>query len=263
MRPLTLLVGLFICVVYLPNVLIVVFALNDSSVISLPLKGVTTRWFLALAENDQMVEALLSSLRIALMTTVISTVLGTGAAYALSLQGYPLRRSWLGLVAIAIVAPVMILAMAISVLLQVAGFGLSLMTVLIGHVILSLPFATFVVISRMAAFDLSLEHAARDLGLGPFGAFRRVWLPLAAPGILSAALLSFTISFDDFMMSFFLIGSDVTLPIFIWGQLRYPQKLPEVLALATLMFATSVVLVAVAECLRRRGTPSTLSKVQE
>jgi spermidine/putrescine transport system permease protein len=262
MKKLTLFVLVFLVLIYMPNIIIATFALNDSATLSLPLQGLTTRWLAALTHNDQMIDALLNSLRIAALTTLISTVLGAGAAYALSQPGFPLRRSFLGLLTLAIVAPVMILALALSLALQVIGAGLSLVTVLVGHVVLTLPFVIFVITARMEAFDVSLEQAARDLGLGPFGAFRRVWLPLASPGILSAALLAFTISFDDFMMSFFLIGADTTLPIFIWGQLRYPQKLPEVLALATLMFLASVVLIVAAEWLRRRGTSPNFSRVQ-
>lgn len=256
MKPLTVFVALFQVLIYLPNVLIAAFALNDSATLSFPLKGLTLRWFTILAENDGMIAALRNSLHIALATTAIATALGAGAAYGLSWIGFPARRFWLALIGVAIVAPVMILALSLSLTLQMTGLPLSLATVLIGHTILALPFATFVIVSRMHAFDLSLEAAARDLGLGPFAAFRRVWLPLAAPGIISAALMSFTISFDDFMMSFFLIGSDTTLPIHIWGQLRYPKRLPEVLALATLMFVASIALVVLSEALRRRGLSS-------
>lgn len=251
---LTLFVALFLCIMYAPNIILMLFAFSDATYQRFPIEGWTLDWFRQLSENERMIEALVNSLRIGVAVAAISTVLGAGAAYALTYHGFPLRKTSLTLIGFAIVAPVMILALALTLTLQTAGLRLSSLTVLIGHLVICMPFATYVIVSRMSAFDLSLEEAARDLGLGPFRAFLRVWLPLAGPAIISAALLTFTISFDDFMMAFFLGGNDTTLPIYIWGQLRYPQRLPQVLALATIVFCVSILLVIVAELLRRRGT---------
>jgi spermidine/putrescine transport system permease protein len=135
----------------------------------------------------------------------------------------------------------------------VFGLPLSLTAVTAGHVMLCTPFATAVLISRLEGFDRALEEASRDLGEGAWGTFRRVTLPLAAPGIVASLLLCFTISFDEFVLAFFLSGTDQTLPVFLYSQLRFPQRLPQTLALGTLILAASTVVVVEAEWLRRRG----------
>jgi spermidine/putrescine transport system permease protein len=116
-----------------------------------------------------------------------------------------------------------------------------------------LPYSLAVMISRFEGFDRSLEEASRDLGEGPVSTFFRVILPLAFPAVLSSLLMTFTISFDEFVLSFFLSGSQATLPVYMWAQLRFPVKLPGVLALASLILVSSFVLVVLAEKLRKAG----------
>ena len=115
------------------------------------------------------------------------------------------------------------------------------------------PFAMVVLISRLEGFDKGYEEAALDLGENPWGVFWRVTFPLALPGIIASVLLTFTISFDEFILAFFLAGSDVTLPVYIWSQLRFPSRLPSVLALGTIILMASFVIVVFAEWFRRRG----------
>jgi spermidine/putrescine transport system permease protein len=111
-----------------------------------------------------------------------------------------------------------------------------------------------VMISRLEGFDKNLEEASLDLGEGAWMTFWRVTFPLAIPGIIASLLLSFTISFDEFILAFFLAGTDVTLPVYIWSQLRFPAKLPSVLALGACILVASFVVVSFAEWFRRRGT---------
>ena len=111
-------------------------------------------------------------------------------------------------------------------------------------------------LQRFAGFDPSLEEASLDLGENAIGTFRRVTLPLVMPGILASLLLCFLISFDEFLLAFFLAGTDQTLPVFMYSQLRFPKKLPEVLALGTCIISASIVLLVIAELLRRRGAPA-------
>ena len=130
---------------------------------------------------------------------------------------------------------------------------MSLITVVIGHITVCVPFAITVLMSRMDGFDKSLEEASLDLGENGWMTFWRVTFPLVLPGIVSALLLTFMVSFDDFLIAYFLAGTQVTLPIYIWAQLRFPFKLPTVLALGALILLVSCVLVVTAEWVRSLG----------
>jgi spermidine/putrescine transport system permease protein len=136
------------------------------------------------------------------------------------------------------------------------GIDLSLFTIGVGHVLLCLPFSMLVLVARLEGFDRSLEEASLDLGESGWTTFWRVTFPLALPGIVSSLLLSFTVSLDEFVIAFFLGGDDATLPLFIWSQLRFPNKLPGVLALGSCILAFSFIMVIVADMVRRRGLPS-------
>src|SRR6185369_7394688 len=131
---------------------------------------------------------------------------------------------------------------------------LSLMTVVVGHVLICVPFALAVLMSRMEGFDKSMEEASLDLGESGWMTFWRVTFPLVLPGVISSLLLSFTASFDEFLLAFFLSGDEPTLPIYIWSQLRFPQKLPGVLALGSCILAFSFSLIVIAERVRRKGS---------
>ena len=134
--------------------------------------------------------------------------------------------------------------------------SLSLWTVAAGHLMLCIPFAMTVLMSRLEGFDRSLEEASRDLGATGLSTFWRVTLPLAAPGVISSLLLCFIVSFDEFVISFFLTGTESTLPVFLFSQLRFPNRLPGTLALGSLILLGSALLVVLAEVLRRRGVTS-------
>jgi spermidine/putrescine transport system permease protein len=152
------------------------------------------------------------------------------------------------------VIPSIILGIALlTLVIKVLGIEPSLYTIGAAHVLICVPFAMLVMISRLEGFDKSLEEASLDLGEGAWMTFWRVTLPLAVPGIVASVLLCFTTSFDEFLLAFFLSGNEATLPIYIWGQLRLPTQLPNVLALGSCILAASFVLVFLSERLRRRG----------
>ncbi|MEX1109047.1 MAG: ABC transporter permease subunit, partial [Dongiaceae bacterium] len=134
-------------------------------------------------------------------------------------------------------------------------FELSLWTVGASHVLVCIPFAMLVMIARLQGFDKSLEEASLDLGQGPWITFWKVTFPLAAPGIVSSLLLCFTISFDEYLLAAFLAGNDATLPLFIFSQLRFPNRLPSTLALGSCILVFSFIIVTFSEWLRRRGVP--------
>src|SRR5262249_14502271 len=145
----------------------------------------------------------------------------------------------------------------LTLVIKVLGIEPSLYTIGAAHVLICVPFSMLVLISRLEGFDKSLEEASFDLGEGAWMTFRRVTLPLAMPGIVASMLLSFTTSFDEFLLAFFLSGNEATLPIYIWGQLRLPTQLPNVLALGSCILGASFILVILSERLRRRGLATT------
>jgi spermidine/putrescine transport system permease protein len=175
------------------------------------------------------------------------------AARAFTRYRFTGRRPMLVLMVLPLVVPGIILGIALLVMTSWAGIPLSLFTIGAAHVLITTPFATFVMISRLDGFDANLEEASRDLGESGWMTFWRVTFPLAFPGIVASLLLTFTESFDEFILAFFLAGDESTLPLFIWSQLRFPRNLPVVLALGACILLSSFVVIALAEWVRRRG----------
>jgi spermidine/putrescine transport system permease protein len=176
------------------------------------------------------------------------------AAKAVTRYHLPGRGPVTGTIMLPLVIPGIILGIALLMLTRlVLDLPLSLYTVGAGHVLLCVPFSMLVLMSRLEGFDKSLEEASLDLGENGWRTFWKVTFPLALPGIIASLLLSFTTSFDEFLLAFFLAGNETTLPIFIFSQLRFPNKLPGVLALGTCILIASFLIVTFAEWLRRRG----------
>lgn len=245
--------ALYVIFLYLPVLLLPLFSVNDSATPALPLSGFTWKWYQQLAGNQEMINAAWNSLRVAVSAAVLSTLLGICGARAVTRYRFAGKRVMSGLIMAPLVLPEIIVAISLLLVLLAFGMSLSLVTVALGHVLICLPYSMVVLMSGFDGFDRSLEEASADLGETAFGTFRRVTLPMVAPAILASMLVSFTISFDEFIVAFFLSGSDTTLPVYIWGQLRFAARLPGVLALGTIMLAASVVLVTIAELLRRRA----------
>lgn len=248
--------ALYIAALYAPVAFLIIFAFNDSTAIAFPLSGFTTRWFSAMAGSPGLVEALGNSLKVSSSAAVISTVLGTLAAKALSRTALPGRPALTGILTLPLLIPGIVMGIALLIVSGTVGLQLSLVTIGIAHVVYTTPFAILIMLPRFEGFDRNLEEVSLDLGEGLFFTFVRVVLPLAAPGIVSSLLLTFTVSLDEFVLTFFLAGNETTLPLYIWSQLRFPGKLPGVLALSTCILCFSFVLVTLAEWVRRRGTPA-------
>jgi spermidine/putrescine transport system permease protein len=186
---------------------------------------------------------------------VVSTVFGLLAAKALTRYRLPGRGPVSGLIMLPLVVPGIVLGIALLVIARkVLDFDLSLYTIGAGHVLLCVPLSMLVLMSRLEGFDKSLEEASLDLGENGWRTFWRVTFPLAMPGIVASMLLSFTTSFDEFILAFFLAGNETTLPIYIFSSLRFPNRLPNTLALGSLILIASFVLVSLGEWLRRRGS---------
>ncbi|MGI9437159.1 MAG: ABC transporter permease, partial [Geminicoccaceae bacterium] len=158
------------------------------------------------------------------------------------------------LVMLPLVVPGIIVASSMLVLFLNIGIQPSLTAVILGHIFIALPFAVSIMKSAFENFDPSLEEAALDLGEDIIGVFRRVTLPVVMPGIVASMLVTFTVSFDEFVLAFFLAGNEPTLPVYIWSQIRFPAKLPNTLALGSLLLLASVLLLLLAEYFRRRSS---------
>lgn len=252
-RPLSFYAMAYMVFLYLPVLFLPVFSFNDSAIVAFPLGGFTTRWYENLLHEDAMHQALWNSLKVGVATAVCSTILGICGARAVTRYQFFGKRAMSGLIMLPLVLPEIIVAISLLVVLLQLGFSLSLLSVTLGHVLMAVPFSMAVLISSFEGFDRSLEEASMDLGEGAFMTFLRVTLPIVAPGILSSLLITFTISLDEFIVAFFLTGTEPTLPIYIWSQLRFIAKLPNVLALGSILLISSFLLLWVAEILRQRA----------
>ena len=240
---------------YLPILFLVVFSFNDSPVLVFPLQGFTLRWYQGLLGADELIASVWNSLWLGLGSSLVATVLGTMAGIAVTRFDFTGKQAFMGLSALPLVIPYVVLGVGLLILFDSLGIELSLLTVGLGHVVINVPYVMLIVAARLAGFDPSLEEAAMDLGSNYWRTLRRVTLPIALPALLSAFLMSFTTSFDEFALSFFLIGSETTLPIYLYSQLRFPSRLPLVVSLAAVIMVVSVLLVVFAEWLRRFGAP--------
>jgi spermidine/putrescine transport system permease protein len=244
---------LYVIFLYLPVLLLPVFSINSSPVPKFPLSGYTLEWYAGLPRTPALLDAAWNSLIVGIAAAILSTVLGICAARAITRYRFGGRKAVSGLIMAPLVLPEIIVAVSLLLVILQLGLSLSLFTVVLGHVLVCIPYSVTVLTSGFEGFDRSLEEASEDLGETTFGTFRRVTLPMMAPAIISSLLVSFTISLDEFIMAFFLTSSDPTLPVYIWGQLRFAAKLPSVLALGTLLLLASFVLLTAAEILRRRA----------
>ncbi len=248
---------LYLLVLYAPIFLLPIFAFNDNKIPSFPLSGFTTNWFAEMWNDPNLGQSLQNSLIIAVATASLSTLLGIFAARATTRYSFRGKTGILGLIMLPMVLPEMIMAMSLLVVLLAIGIPLSIFTIILGHVLVCTPFAVAILTSTFQTLDRSLEEAAYDLGETPASTFRLIILPLVMPGIISSFLICFTISLDEFIIGYFLGGSNPVLSVYIFGQFRFPAKVPSMLALGTCLVVLSIILLIIAEYFRRRGIART------
>ena len=244
----------YLVFIYLPVLLLPLFSFNDAIYVAFPMKGFTMKWWAEMVTQTSMLNALWHSFIVAVPVCIISTTLGMMGAKALTAYKLYGSKTLTGLFTLPLVIPFIILGIALLIAFNTYGIDLSLFTVGVGHVLICVPFSLFVLLSRMEGFDRSIEEAALDLGETPWMTFWRVTFPVSMPGIVASLLLTFTISFDEFLLAFFLTGDASTLPIYIWSQLRFPAKLPAVLALGSAILVVTFIIVIIAERLRGYGS---------
>ena len=227
---------------YLPLVVVVAYSFNNSK-LNAEWVGFTWHWYQVLLSDDTMLKAAGNSLLIALTASLASTMLGTMA-------GYALYRYKLKLLPVLVMAPLAIPEILVGVSLLIffvaINLTLGLLSIMLSHIAFCVGFVAIVVRSRLSGMDESLPEAARDLGATPFQAFRLVTFPLIAPGIIAGALLAFTLSIDDFVITFFTAGVGAsTLPLQIYSMIKIAVT-PEVNAISTLLMLLTLFLIVVA-----------------
>jgi spermidine/putrescine transport system permease protein len=232
-----------IAFLYLPIILLAVYSFNSSK-INAVWTGFTFAWYVSLLKNSRVLDALLNSLTIAAVTTLVSTVLGTMAA--ISLNRYRFKRQIVinSLLYLPMLIPEIVMGLSLLVLFSQFGLALGKTTLIIAHITFCLSFVVITVGARLEGMRADLEEAAFDLYATPFQTFRYVTLPLAMPGIVAGALMAFTLSIDDFVISFFVAGPEsTTLPLYIYALVKRGIS-PEINALSTLLMIATVALVA-------------------
>lgn len=223
---------------YLPIVVLVVISFNDSPILSLPFKGITLDWYSRTFNDAAIRLSLLNSLKVAAAATILATTLGLCAAFAIYRYQFFGRNSFRIALNLPILLPGIVTGVAMLAYFSDLGWELSLLTVIIGHAVFGIPVALGPILTRLSQFPHSLEEAAYDLGAKPAQVFRDVIFPYIRSAVISGALLAFTLSFDEVVVTIFLTGRDNTLPIEIWGRLR-TNITPEIAAVATLISVAS------------------------
>jgi spermidine/putrescine transport system permease protein len=247
--------GVAVAYMLIPIAVIAVFSFGDTPKDKLTFgleNGFTLEYWRTAFSNSQLNEAFTTSLRLAALSTLISTAIGTLMAIALVRHRFVGRRAANLLIVIPMATPEVVIGASLLSMFIYYSFALGFSSLLIAHVMFSISFVVVVVRSRLIGFDRHLEEAAADLGATPLATFRTVTLPLLAPGVIAAALLAFALSIDDFVISNFNSGTTVTFPLYVYGvSLR---GIPvQVNALATLLFAVTALAVALVLWQQRRS----------
>jgi spermidine/putrescine transport system permease protein len=208
--------------------------------------GFTTHWYGDLLHDEPALHAFRNTLKVAVSATILATIIGTLAAFALTRFTFRGRAAYSTLIFVSLVMPEIVMAISLTAFYhRVAHVNLSIWTVIAAHVMFCIAFVVVVVKARLAQFDNRLVEAAADLGATPVQAFTRIVLPLAAPGIFAGAMLAFVISLDDFLITSFTSGpGSTTLPLYIFGQLRFGVS-PSINALSTIVLATGLLVLAI------------------
>ncbi|WP_192183036.1 ABC transporter permease [Mesorhizobium amorphae] len=243
----------YLVFLYLPILLIPLFSFNDSIQAAFPLQGFTLQWYATLYGNPALSGALANSLVIGTIAASGATLCGITVSYMDLYGRSPLAATISAIARLPILIPGVIVGISLLILVNLVGFGPSRVAIVLGHILVALPTTVVVMRSRFAAIPKTIREAALDLGASDWTTFRRVMLPLSLPAVLSAFMLAFLTSFDEFIVVFFLAGTEPTLPLYIWSQLRFPRSLPTVMALGTAILVASFVIAAFAEVLRHRG----------
>ena len=251
--PLGTVYGVMLLLLYLPILLLFAFSVSANSSLTFPLQGFTVKWYGEVFGNPSLVSAARNSLVVATATATLATALGFAVSLAFLRFRFRGRPLLLGLAVAPLVVPAVVGGVALFLLFTMLGLPRSLLAVALGHSLVALPYATLILLARMIGLDPALEDAAMDLGATYPTTLRRVILPLIGPSLMSAWLTCFIVSFDEVALANFLAGGDPTFPVFLYGQLRFAQQIPVLIAMAMLLMLGSIIITLLANRLRSAG----------
>jgi spermidine/putrescine transport system permease protein len=243
--------ALVIAFLYAPIVILLIFSFNNSAVPTFPLGGFTLHWYHEFLVNGDLRAALRTSALVAAATSVGAVLLGVLASLALVRRAFRSKPLVSALLLSPLVIPYLVFGIALLLLFHALGIPNGVPTVVIGHIVITLPYTILVLVPRLEQIDASLEEAAYDLGASRLRTFRSITLPLILPAVVSAFLIAFTTSFDEYAVASFLVGPSTTFPIYLYSALRFPSQLPQVIAVAVVVLIVSLTVVVAAEAGRR------------
>lgn len=228
---------------YVPLVVLVTYSFLSDLDPTTGQRAWTWAWYMKAFSNQTVLEALRVSLWVGFWTTLLATCIGTAAAFAMERYRFFGRTVLDGMIHVPLIMPEIVLGLSMLAWFGLLRLTLGVFSIILAHVTFSVSYVIITVRARLAGFDMSLEEAARDLGASSWQTFRHVTLPLTAPGILSGAVMAFTLSFDDFLITFFTagVGSD-TLPVKLYSMIKFGVS-PEINALSTVLIGVTLVLV--------------------
>jgi ABC-type spermidine/putrescine transport system permease subunit II len=238
---------------FVPLAIVVLFSFHKTAALSFPFTGFSLRWYREVLGSFEFREAAKNSLYIALCVAGLTLVIGTAAAYGLSRTSARLRAPLALLFFLPVTLPGLFLGVSMLVFLARVDVKLSLVTVAIGHLVYVFPYFMLLALAALDRLDPALEEAAADLGASPWKVFRKVTLPQIWPVLVGATALAFMLSFDEFIITFFVIGSDSTIPLFIFSSLRRTID-PSINTISTLLLALTLTLWVVAFAFTIRGS---------
>lgn len=254
-RLLTLFFAVFLVFLYLPTVLLVIFSFNDSTVAAFPLDGFTLRWYELSWQTGEIRESLFASVKVAVASAAIATLLALMGSYPLARRNVRFRPLMSALLLVPLVVPTVVVGVSLLTMFQRGAIpiGLGLVSIMIGHVIIALPFAVLILLPRIASIDRRLEEAAADLGANGLQTFRHILFPLILPSIISAFLIAFIFSIDEVVIASFLSSDQPTYPVYLYSGLKFPEKTQALIPVATIMIVISFLIAFGAEAIRRYG----------
>ena len=244
--------AIVVVILYGPLLILALFSFNDSIVIALPFKGFTLEWYREALQNPLVRESLKNSLAVALVVTPVALILGTMGAFATTRFRYKGRGSVAALSAGPLIVPWLILAVGALLFFSKLKVPLNLRTIAVMHIVVAFPLVAAIVTARLIRFDHRMEEAARDLGATNREVLRYITLPHLVPALAAAGILAFSYSFNNFVISFFVGGFELTFPIWVFSTLRHAQNVPIVNAISTLVSLAQLLIVYVAWRLWRR-----------
>lgn len=252
----TFLIFLFL---YAPIFVLIVFSFNDSATMSRSVwSGFSMKWYTKMFQDRMLLEALRNTLVIALIASVVSTVLGTAAAIGINGMNRWMKRAIMNVTNFPMVNPEIVTGVSLMLLFVFAARGLGnaslgMISLVLAHITFCLPYVILSVMPKLRQMDSHLYEAAQDLGCNPFSAFFKVVLPEIMPGIVTGMIMAFTLSIDDFVISYFTSGTTQTLPIFIYSMTR-KRISPEINALSTLLFGVIMALLLIVNFRRSKDS---------